>query len=140
EDFARCRLLIKGFGQLVVQFLQLREQPDVLDRDYGLVGEGLQQGDLRVRKRCDRLPTHRDGADWVAVSEHGHRQDGTKSRGDENALFEVRICRDVRYVDHRSCKDGARCHAPTTHGTREDAPEEVVLDETAMCGDVDQGT
>ena len=41
-------LLLERLGQLAVPRLELLEQPHVLDRDHRLVGEGLQQRDLRV--------------------------------------------------------------------------------------------
>src|SRR5713101_7952319 len=55
QDLARRRLLLEGLADLGVRLserpvllLKLREQPDVLDGDNGLVGEGLEQGDLVV--------------------------------------------------------------------------------------------
>jgi hypothetical protein len=36
-----------AFAELMVALFKLREQPHVLDRDNGLVGEGLDQFDLR---------------------------------------------------------------------------------------------
>ena len=48
QDLGRRRLLVQRLGQLAVPGLELLEQPDVLDRDDRLVGEGLQQRDLLV--------------------------------------------------------------------------------------------
>ena len=39
---------IGGRGLPLQRFLGLVEQPDVLDRDHGLVGEGLQQLDVVI--------------------------------------------------------------------------------------------
>src|SRR5438552_8747791 len=57
EDPARRRLLLERLGQLYVGvskrailFLDLGEEPHVLDGDDGLVGEGLEEGDLPVRE------------------------------------------------------------------------------------------
>ena len=40
--------------------LDLVEQADVLDRNHGLIGEGLQQGDLLVAERVHLSPTEND--------------------------------------------------------------------------------
>ena len=47
QDLAGGRLLLQRLGEVVVARLQLLEQPHVLDRDDRLVGEGLEQRDLR---------------------------------------------------------------------------------------------
>jgi len=46
QDLAGCRLLIQRLGQVAVLGPKLREESGVLDRDHGLVGEGLEQPDL----------------------------------------------------------------------------------------------
>ena len=48
QDVAGRGLLLERLGEVAVARLQLLEQAHVLDRDDGLVGEGLQQRDLRV--------------------------------------------------------------------------------------------
>src|SRR5262245_14331836 len=45
------RLPGKRIGQLGVPQLQFLEQPDILDRDDSLVGEGLEEGDLILWER-----------------------------------------------------------------------------------------
>jgi hypothetical protein len=77
QDFGGRRLLVERRRQLAVARLQLGEQPRVLDRNDGLVGEGLQQGDLVVGERPWLRPSHRDGSDRGAVPEHRHREDGS---------------------------------------------------------------
>ena len=47
QNLARRRLLLQSFGKLAVAGIEFVEQPDVFDRDDGLVGEGLKQFDLR---------------------------------------------------------------------------------------------
>ena len=42
-------LLLQRFGQVARARLHLVEQPHVLDRDHGLVGEGLDEFDLALR-------------------------------------------------------------------------------------------
>ena len=51
QHFGRRRLLLQRFRQLARSCLHLLEQPHIADRDHGLVGEGLQQGDLLVAER-----------------------------------------------------------------------------------------
>ena len=46
EDLIRRRLLLQGFGEVAVARLELVEEADVLDGNDGLVGEGLEEGDL----------------------------------------------------------------------------------------------
>ena len=41
-------LLLQRFGEVARARLHLVEQPHVLDRDHGLVGEGLDQRDLSL--------------------------------------------------------------------------------------------
>ena len=57
KNFTRRRLLLQRFGDFTIALLQFFEQPDVLDGDHGLVGEGLEVADLRLRERvgprCD---------------------------------------------------------------------------------------
>src|SRR5215831_5932596 len=53
EHLGGCRLMLQSLAQFCVALLDLLEQPDVLDSDYGLVSEGLQQADLLIRERAD---------------------------------------------------------------------------------------
>ena len=70
QDLARCGLLLQrlrylrmGVGERTILLLQLREQPDVLDRNHGLVGEGLEQRDLSLREEMCLGAADVDGAD-----------------------------------------------------------------------------
>src|SRR5262249_46032524 len=40
EHFSRCCLVLQGFAQFRITFLQLVKQPDILDRDHSLIGKG----------------------------------------------------------------------------------------------------
>src|SRR5262249_8485580 len=42
EHLTRCRLVLQGLAQFAISFLDLFEQPDVLDRDYCLRRESLE--------------------------------------------------------------------------------------------------
>ncbi len=78
QDLTGRRLLLERLGHLgvgrrkrLVLLLQLSEQADILDRDHGLVGEGLEQGDLFVGERTDRRAGHDDRSDRAALTPHG---------------------------------------------------------------------
>src|SRR5262249_2283641 len=71
------RWLLKRFGHLrmglrerVVLLLQLGEQSYIFDRDNGLIGECLQEGDLAFRKASGCTPSDSDGADRRPVPQH----------------------------------------------------------------------
>src|SRR5215831_11787496 len=81
QDFTGCGLLFQRFshltmslGQSAILLLQLREQAHVLDRDDGLIGEGLKQGDLSVRKELGLGTTEVDRTDRDAFSHQGHAE------------------------------------------------------------------
>ena len=50
EHLGRCSLVLQGFAQFCVAFLDLLEQPHVLDGDHCLIGEGFEKGNLFVGK------------------------------------------------------------------------------------------
>ena len=60
QDLAGRGLLLERLGQVRVLGLKLGEQPRILDRDDRLVGEGLQQGDLALRKQPHLLAINLD--------------------------------------------------------------------------------
>ena len=69
QDLAGRGLLFERLGEVPVAGLELLEQPDVLDGDDGLVGEGLEQLDLLVRERPGLGASDGDRADGLAL--HG---------------------------------------------------------------------
>src|SRR5262249_56913586 len=52
-----------SLGERLVLLLQLRKETDVLDSDYGLVGEGLEQGDLPLAEEASLGAAEHDRAD-----------------------------------------------------------------------------
>ena len=71
-----CRgLLLERLRQLLCPCLHLVEQPHVADRDHGLIGEGLQQGDLLVAERMHFGAAKHDRSDALALAQHRHAQD-----------------------------------------------------------------
>src|SRR5262249_23700200 len=79
QDLARRRLLLQRLGQLAVADLQLREEPDVLNGDHGLVGEGLEQRDLRVGKRSSLGAPYHNHPDGTTVTQHRHRDEAASA-------------------------------------------------------------
>ncbi|HVB16037.1 MAG TPA: hypothetical protein VNF04_05865 [Stellaceae bacterium] len=60
--------------------VQLVEQPPVLDRDHRLIGERLQEVDLRRRKRLDLAARGGKRPNRIAVPQDRHREGGMRSR------------------------------------------------------------
>src|SRR5262245_33023802 len=79
QDFTRRRLLVQRLGRLcmgrcegAILLLQLGEQSNILDGDHGLVGEGLEQGNL-LRPEAARLtPGDAYYAECHPLSHHRH--------------------------------------------------------------------
>ena len=86
-----CWLASASSTALVLDFV---EQPHVFDGNDGLVGEGREQLDLLVGKRCDlRLP-QANGAKRQAVAQQWHYHHGAKPAqllGFRKVIFRVRL-------------------------------------------------
>src|SRR5262249_51534013 len=54
-----------SLGKRPILLLQLREQPHILDGDHRLIGKGLKQLHVILRKRGDIRPVHGDGPDRI---------------------------------------------------------------------------
>ena len=54
EHLGCCRLMLQRLAQFCIALLQFLEQPDVLDSDDRLIGEGLDKLDLLVGERSQR--------------------------------------------------------------------------------------
>jgi hypothetical protein len=65
---------LRGRGLLLERFLGLVEEARVLDRDHGLVGEGLEQGDLARQERARLLTRDDDRADAAIVEQQGSEE------------------------------------------------------------------
>src|SRR5262249_49766131 len=80
----------------------------VLNSDDGLVGEGPQQLDLRVRERSCGFATHSDRSNGMSIAKHRHRQDASKLVCTRQVLkFVLRVVADVGDVDDTSSQNGA---------------------------------
>src|SRR6202171_1627675 len=56
-------LLLQRLGQIARPRLHFFEQPDIAERDYRLIGERLQQGDLLVAERLNVGAAQHDRTD-----------------------------------------------------------------------------
>jgi hypothetical protein len=72
-DLAQRAQLLDRAGELGRALLELAQEPGVLDRDGGLVGEGFHQRDLAVGERPDLMAVDGDGAQQLARAEHRDR-------------------------------------------------------------------
>ena len=69
-DFAKGFELAYRACQFVGSLIQFLEQPDVLDRDHRLVGEGFEEFDLSIGEWInDRTPCEQSSNHFFAVSE-----------------------------------------------------------------------
>ena len=73
-DLPQRLQLLDGSRQLAGPGLQLLEEPDVLDGDHRLVGEGFDQFDLLVGEGPDLHPPHRNHADEHTLATHRHTE------------------------------------------------------------------
>ncbi len=102
------RLVLVRHLELRALLLDLAEQPRVLDRDHRLVGEGLQERDLLLRKGAGHVSAKRDRADALALPEHRRKDDRAEAR-----LFrvapddgrDVGIAEDIREMRHAPLQD-----------------------------------
>src|SRR5262245_37611241 len=104
KNLAGCDLPLQGF-------LRLGEQAHILDRDDGLAGEGLEEGNLLLGERPGNTARDANGADSVAVSEEGDSQEAPRQTG--GILIEIGILNRFRNLYRRSFEDGpTSCQAP----------------------------
>ena len=77
DMFARnCDLCWLAISKLAALFLELLEQPGVLDGDDGLIRERLQQRDLLLGERTDLQSPQHECPDRSVVTDQRHRQHG----------------------------------------------------------------
>ena len=110
QDLARRRLLLERLVRLV-------EQPDVLDRDDRLSGEGLQERDLLLGEWPDHGSANHNDADRHAFSQQGHRKLRPVRR-----TIGAAVPRVSAYSVSRSASTSGMCTAAgSTHDTAGDS-------------------
>ena len=65
---------MQRFRKVACPGLHFVEQPDVADRDYGLIGESLQQADLFIAERLNRGAAQHNRADALVFAQQRHAQ------------------------------------------------------------------
>ena len=74
EHLGRCGLMLQGFAQFCVALAEFLEQPHVLDRDDGLISEGLEKLDLLFGERPHFRAPNPDRPDRGFLREQRHGQ------------------------------------------------------------------
>src|SRR5262245_21953051 len=114
QDLTRGCLLLQRLFELV-------EQPNVLDGDHRLVGEGFEQGNLLISERPDFCAPNEDNPNWDAPAQQRCGQYGTCTR----ALLEVLVfwelafdlCGDVMDVNRLTVNYGSAAGTSTDDGS-----------------------
>src|SRR5262245_37927661 len=78
EHFGGCSLMLQRFAQFCVAFLDLLEEPHVLDGDDRLIGKSFEKRDLLVREWPKFWPTEMD---YVNHDIFSHERYGEDSEG-----------------------------------------------------------
>ena len=130
EDLAGRGLSRQRTGKVTVALLQLGEQPDVLDRDDGLVGEGLKQLDFHVREAPGRRAGDIDRPDRLALVQHRNRDDAPETKPSARPPHELDhgFVFAIRNVNHRPGQDrdaGRALHVERTRVLGANAREQL---------------
>ena len=74
EDVAAPGLVSQSLREVARLRLHFVEQTDIADRDYGLIGESLQQADLFIAERLNCGAAQHNGADALVFAQQWHAQ------------------------------------------------------------------
>src|SRR5262249_47692307 len=74
EDVGAAGLVGESLGKITRSCLHLLEQADIADGDHGLVGKGLQQGDLLVAEPVHLFAAKRDRAEALTLAQQRYAQ------------------------------------------------------------------
>jgi hypothetical protein len=135
-DLAEGLQLLDRVGEVTGTHLHLVEQAHVVDGDYGLIGEGLQDAHLLVRKRPHLGSADHDRSDGLALPHKRRDKDGPVPKAKRLAMSLRVFVADVESVidvDGPSFEDG-----PPGHPPRSERPTlEVERNRAAVCGDLE---
>ena len=90
--------------------LEFLKQPDVLDGDDRLIGEGLQKPDLLVRKRSDFRAPYQNRSDWNTLSQKWCADHGPGAVADSSRFGEWKL----EPLIPLSCRGRVRLVCPPT--------------------------
>ena len=130
QDLRCGGLLPQRLGEVGGLRLHLIEQPHVFDRDYGLIGEGLDQFDLAFCKWPHHLPRQREDAYGFAVAPEGNAEIGPVAP--EALVLEGEIAlrlvsEKVHYLNYATGRRRASCGAATADRERMSPCERLEL-------------
>jgi hypothetical protein len=92
--------MFERFRQLARTRLHLVEQPYIIDRDHGLVGESRDQLDLTLGERPDHVSNQHDHANEIALVKQGHPENPTLPADTLPVVVrELRIGKNIGDVD-----------------------------------------
>src|SRR6516165_7677766 len=113
QHVADRRLIFERFLHLARARLHLVEESRILDRDYRLVGEGLQQCDLLVTERLNNRTPQQEAADGTGIAHKWNTKSGSVSQLTRNLNAQRKFVAGrgkVEHMDHLLIQDGAPRH------------------------------
>src|SRR5215468_6436101 len=105
EDLACGRLLFERFSEVAITGLKLCKQPHILNGDDRLVGEGLQELDLRGREWSWFSAGNSDGTDRHSFPQHWYAEETASADRMEVLLIVLRIEFDIGHVGDAALED-----------------------------------
>jgi hypothetical protein len=106
QDLGGRRLLLKRLGQVAVPRLELVEQPDILDSDHRLIGEGGDQLNLLVGERPYLGPPDADCPDSLGSAEQRNVEHGPETLGPREPALSgyssISACMSATWIVRRS--------------------------------------
>src|SRR3990172_3784784 len=112
EDLARRGLLLEGDSEIPVARLQLLEEADVLDGDDGLVGEGLEEGDLLLGEWALLHAANEKRPDGNTLTQQWRPKRSPDSERSKRGVGELRFERGTKIMqmDRLAVHDDPTCH------------------------------
>src|SRR5262245_3129584 len=109
EHFRCSRLMLQGFPQLCIPFLQFFEEADIFDGDYRLVSEDFKEANLLFRKRPNFSPANQDSPNRGSLT----TQRSSKNRSSRIRplqwsrlrIFAVKVFRNIIHVNGLSVQN-----------------------------------
>src|SRR5262249_41673394 len=126
QDVRHRGLPFERLGQLAIARLELVEEPHVLDRDHGLVREGLEERDLTLREWSRFGPPDSEDPEHSPLAQHRY-EDATAPPHRSGELVELvfLVELDVGDVDDTALEDcPARSRSPAWRD-RAHAPDDL---------------
>src|SRR5215467_2982767 len=95
-----------GLRQRLVLLLQLFEQTHVLDRYDGLISEGLEQLDLRIRKRSGLRPIDENRPNRHPFVEHRNPENASPPADERPFVLVLLVSEKIGNLDDGSTQNG----------------------------------